>query len=67
MFASPSSRNIVGRNSASDAWGPRVPNNETWSGRNADSAAPAPPASPTMKKTAITTPTVISAPFPTSR
>ena len=67
MFASPSSKNIVGRKSASAACGPRAPNSDTWPGGSAASAAPGPPAPPTMNATASSTPNVISRPLPTSR
>ena len=67
MFASPSSRNIVGRKSANAACGPRAPKTDTCSGRNAASDAPMPPPSPIRKPTPSITASVISNPLPTSR
>ena len=67
MFASPSSRNIVGRNRANAACAPMSPNSDTWCGSSAASATGRPPASPIRNATPSVTATVITMPLATSR
>ena len=67
IFASPSSKNIVGRNKAKAACDPISPNIDNWSGRSSERAMVNPPVSLTKNATPSMTAKVMSRPLPTSR